>query len=217
YGKDIFVGGTSTSSATLVWAMTELMKNPKVMNKVQQEVRSINHENIIDNHREVMCCHVLEDDLDKLVYLKAVVKETLRLHPPAPLAIPHLATQTCKIKGYEIRKGSIVFVNLWAIGRDPNYWTTPQEFCPERFIENAKNIDFRGHDFGFIPFGAGRRGCPGLNLGVVNVELALANLLYKFKWELPHGMKKEDIDSDVKPGVVMHKKNDLILMAKDYY
>ncbi|XP_047329411.1 cytochrome P450 71A1-like [Impatiens glandulifera] len=193
--------------------MSELMKNPKTMNKVQQEVRSIKHENINDNHSQI-CCHVLEDDLDKLVYLKAVVKETLRLHPPAPLGVPHLATQTCKIMGYEIQSGDIIFVNLWAIGRDPEYWETPQEFSPERFLESAKNIDFRGQDFGLIPFGAGRRGCPGLNLGVAIVELALANLLYEFNWELPLGMKKEDIDSDVRPGITMHKKNDLILMAK---
>ncbi|XP_047326161.1 cytochrome P450 71A1-like [Impatiens glandulifera] len=212
---DIFTAGTDTSSATLVWAMSELIKNPKSMNKVQQEVRSIKHENIFDNHSQE-CCHILEDDLDKLIYLKAVVKETLRLHPPAPLAVPHLATQTCKIKGYEIPKGAIVYVNLWAIGRDPEYWENPEEFCPERFLESAKNIDFRGQDFGFIPFGTGRRGCPGLNLGVIIIELALANLLYEFKWELPHGMKKEDIDSEVRPGIAMHKKNDLILMAKTY-
>ncbi|XP_047328117.1 cytochrome P450 71A1-like [Impatiens glandulifera] len=211
---DILVAGTDTSAATLVWAMSELMKNPKTMNKVQQEVRSIKHENINDNHSQI-CCQVLEDDLDKLVYLKAVVKETLRLHPPAPLGVPHLATQTCKIKGYKIQSGDIIFVNLWAIGRDPEYWENPQEFSPERFLESAKNIDFRGQDFGLIPFGAGRRGCPGLNLGVAIVELALANLLYEFNWELPHGMKKEDIDSDVRPGITMHKKNDLILMAKN--
>ncbi|XP_047326163.1 cytochrome P450 71D10-like [Impatiens glandulifera] len=165
-------------------------------------IRSIiNHENILD-----------EDDLDKLVYLKSVVKETLRLHPPAPLGVPHLATQTCKIKEFEICKGTIVYVNLWAIGRDPEYWENPQEFCPERFLDSAKNIDFRGQDFGFIPFGAGRRGCPGLNLAVVTVELALANLLHKFKWELPPEMKTKDIDFDVKPGFTLHKKNDLILM-----
>ncbi|XP_047326160.1 cytochrome P450 71A1-like [Impatiens glandulifera] len=206
---DIFVAGTDPSSVTLVWAMIELIKNPKSMNKVQEEVRSIKHEN-------QGYCYILEDDLDKLIYLKAVVKETLRLHPPAPLGVPHLATQTCNIKGYKILKGNIVYMNLLAIGRDPEYWENPEEFWPERFLESAKNIDFRGQDFGFIPFGAGRRGCPGLNLGVIIVELALANLLYQFKWELPHGMKNEDIDSELRPGITMHKKNDLILMAKPY-
>ncbi|XAR50775.1 hypothetical protein NMG60_11005199 [Bertholletia excelsa] len=202
---DIFVAGTDTSAATLVWGMTELMRNPRVMKKLQEEVRGLN-----DGEKAV----INDGDLQNLPYLKAVVKETLRLHPPAPLMVPHYTYQKCNVGGYEIKPDTMVHVNVWAVGRDPKHWEKPEEFWPERFLGNP--IDFRGQDFEFIPFGAGRRSCPGINLGALTVELALANLAYSFDWKLPEGMKEEDIDMDVRPGIAMHKKNELCLLPKNY-
>lgn len=203
--QDIFTAGTDTSAATLVWAMTELVKNPNTMEKAQQEIRNIARNNGSTIH---------ENDLQESRYLQAVIKETMRLHPPAPLLIPHETTQKCNIFEYEIPPKTVVHVNAWAIGRDPDSWENPDKFLPDRFIGNS--IDFRGRDFELIPFGAGRRGCPGLHMGVATVEFALANLLYWFNWELPDGMKKEDIDTDVKPGITMHKKNPLCLMPRKW-
>ncbi|XAR50776.1 hypothetical protein NMG60_11005200 [Bertholletia excelsa] len=200
---DLFVAGTDPTSAATIWAMTELMRNPRAMNILQQEVReTIGEKTSID-----------DNDIQKLTYLKAVVKETLRLHPPAPLMVPHYLSKGCNVGGYEIKSDTLVYVNIWAIGRDPEYWEKPEEFLPERFLGNS--TDFRGQDFQFIPFGAGRRSCPATNLGTIIVELALANLVYSFNWELPDGMKKEDIDMDVKPGITMHKKNDLLVLPKN--
>ncbi|XP_070029371.1 cytochrome P450 71A1-like [Nicotiana sylvestris] len=118
------------------------------------------------------------------------------------------------LEGYEIRPGTIVYVNAWAIARDPEIWEKPKEFIPERFLNS--NIDYKGRDFELLPFGAGRRGCPGIALGVASMELALSNLLYAFDWELPYGVKKEDIDTHARPGITMHKKNELCLIPKNY-
>ncbi|XP_057490866.1 LOW QUALITY PROTEIN: 6,7,8-trihydroxycoumarin synthase-like [Actinidia eriantha] len=201
---DIFTAGTDTGAASIVWAMTALMKNPTVLKKVQEEVRTlVGKKGKVD-----------EDDIHSLPYLKAMIKETMRLYPPAPLLVPHKTTQRCVIDGYEIEPQTVVYINAWAIARDPESWENPEEFLPERFL--GSDIDFRGQNFELIPFGAGRRGCPGINLGVATVELALANLLYSFDWELPEGMKKEDVDTEVLPGLTMHRKNALCLVAKKY-
>ncbi|KAJ7966840.1 Cytochrome P450 [Quillaja saponaria] len=200
---NIFIAGTDTSAATLVWAMTELSKNPRVMNKVQEEIRNIHGEKSFIN----------EDDTQELPYLKAVIKETFRLYMPAPLLVPRETTQSCNIEGYVIQPKTLVYINAWAIGRDPEVWENPEEFYPERFL--GSSIDFRGKDFELIPFGAGRRICPGIEMGAVTVDLALANLLHVFDWELSPGTEKEDIDNDVIPGITMHKKNALCLVAKN--
>ncbi|CAI9281602.1 unnamed protein product [Lactuca saligna] len=201
---DILVAGTDTSTATVVWAMTALIKNPKVMKKAQEEVREV-----VGKKGKVD-----EDDLSKLTYLKAVVKEIFRLYPPVPLLVPRETTKDTILHGYKIKAKTLVFVNVLAIGRDPESWESPEEFLPERFL--GSNIDFKGNDFELIPFGAGRRICPGISMGVVMVDLLLANLVYLFDWGLPNGMKKEDIDFDVNPGITMHKRNDLCLMAHTY-
>ncbi|KAH9784294.1 cytochrome P450 83B1 [Citrus sinensis] len=200
---NVFVAGTDTRAATVVWAMTYLMKNPRAMKKVQQEIRSL-----IGGNKGF----VNEDDVQELHYLKAVVKETMRLQPTVPLLVPRETIEKCVIDGYEIPAKTLVFVNAWAIGRDPEAWENPEEFYPERFVDSF--IDFKGQHFELIPFGAGRRICPGLNMGIATVDLALANLLYKFDWEMPPGMKSQDLDFDVLPGITMHKKNALSLLAK---
>ncbi|KAK4493520.1 hypothetical protein RD792_000041 [Penstemon davidsonii] len=201
---DILVAGTDTVAATLIWTMTALMKNPDSMKKLQKEIRDL-----IGKKGKVN-----EDDLPKLSYLKAVIKESLRLYPPAPLLLLRETIQECMLEGYTIAPKTLVYVNAWAIARDPEYWENPNEFVPERFLNTS--VDVIGQDFQVIPFGAGRRGCPAISLGLVTVELALANLLYSFDWELPSGITKEDVDMEVLPGITMHKKNALCLVPKTY-
>ncbi|KAF2284285.1 hypothetical protein GH714_020234 [Hevea brasiliensis] len=201
--KNIFTGGTDNNAAAVIWAMTFLMKNPIKMKKAQEEVRRIAGKKGFIN----------EDEIQKLSYLKAVVKETMRLQPTIPI-IPRETSQHCNLDGFQIPPKTVVHVNVWAIGRDPEVWENPEEFCPERFIN--KSIDLKGQNFELIPFGAGRRVCPGMVMGLTTVELALANLLYIFDWELPIGMSNEDLDMEVQPGLTMHKKNALRLMARNH-
>ncbi|GFQ03007.1 cytochrome p450 83b1 [Phtheirospermum japonicum] len=201
---NIFIAGTDTGAATVVWTMTALMKNPTAMNKLQKHIRELIGEK----------GKVNEDDLPNLPYLKAVIKESLRLYPPAPLLLPRETLEKCNINGYTIQPKTLVYVNAWAIARDPEYWENPNEFQPERFLNN--NVDIVGQDFQVIPFGSGRRGCPGISMGLATVEIALANLVYAFDWEMPPGMSREDIDTEVSPGLTMHKKNPLCLVPKKY-
>ncbi|OAY50613.1 cytochrome P450 83B1 [Manihot esculenta] len=202
---NLFVAGTDTSAAAVIWAMSFLMKNPKTMKKVQDEIRSlIGKKGFVD-----------EDDIQQLLYLKAVVKEMMRLQPTVPFLVPRETVHKCTLGEYEIAEKTLVHVNAWAIGRDPEAWEKPLEFRPERFLDTC--IDMKGQDYELIPFGAGRRICPGIFMGIANVELSLANLLYKFEWEMPDGMKREDIDTDnVLPGITVHKREHLRLMAKKY-
>jgi cytochrome P450 len=151
-----------------------------------------------------------ENCINELKYLKSVVKETLRLHPPGALLIPRECGQACEIDGYHIPMKSKVIVNAWAIGRDPKYWTEPERFYPERF--NGSSIDYKGSDFEYIPFGAGRRICPGSTFALINVEMALALMLYHFDWRLPNGMKGEDLDMSEQFGMSVKRKDDLYLI-----
>ncbi|KAG1328112.1 Cytochrome P450 71A1 [Cocos nucifera] len=198
---DMFAAGTDTSYTTLEWAMAELVRKSEVMKKLQDEVRGIANGTGM----------VREKELNKMVYLKAVVKEVLRLHPPAPLLLPRESMEDCQIQGYNIPKKTRVIINYGAIGRDPKYWEAPEEFHPERFLDSP--IDFKGNDFQFIPFGAGRRICPGLHFATSTVELALANLVHQFDWELPHGLTREEFDMAEAPGITIKKKQRLHLVA----
>jgi flavonoid 6-hydroxylase len=143
------------------------------------------------------------------------VKETLRLHPPATFLLPRECGQECKINGYDIPFKSKVIVNAWAIGRDPNYWDDSERFYPERFIESC--VDYRGNNFEFVPFGAGRRMCPGITFGMVNVEYPLALLMYHFDWKLPNGLKNEDLDMSETFGSAVARKDDLHLIPITYH
>ncbi|XP_065876034.1 cytochrome P450 71B10-like [Euphorbia lathyris] len=198
---DLFLAGTDTSAITLNWAMAELVRNPRVLHKVQDEVR--NH---VGNKRRVS-----ENDLDKLQYVKMVIKETFRMHPAAPLLLPRETISHCKINGYDIDPETMIQVNAWAIGRDPKYWNELEQFYPERFADSS--IDYKGQNFEFLPFGAGRRICPGIHMATVTIEYVLANLLYLFDWKLPEGMRKEDMNMEEKPGnsISTTKKTPLIL------
>ncbi|KAK7310355.1 hypothetical protein RJT34_07817 [Clitoria ternatea] len=201
---DIFGTGGETAATTVNWAMAEMIKNPRVMKKAQAEVRELfDWKGMVD-----------ESSIDELKYLKSIVKETLRLHPPAPLLIPRECGEACEIDGYDIPLKSRVMVNAWAIARDPKYWTEAEIFNPERFIDNS--IDYKGNNFEYIPFGAGRRICPGTTFGLINVELALAFLLYHFDWKLPNKMKGENLDMTEQFGVTVRRKDDLYLIPIIY-
>ncbi|KAJ9174463.1 hypothetical protein P3X46_013102 [Hevea brasiliensis] len=201
---DVFIAGTDTSAAVVEWAMSELIKNPRAMSKAQAEVRQV-----LNRKRNVE-----EAGLEELKYLKAVIKETLRIHPPGPLLAPRENKEQCQINGYNIPIKTKVIVNAWAIGRDPDYWIHAEKFYPERFLESK--IDFRGSNFEFLPFGAGRRICPGLSFGIANLELPLAQLLYHFDWELPDNSKKEELDMREAFGAMVRRKFDLFVIPIPY-
>lgn len=200
--QDIFIAGTDTSAATIIWTMSELIRNPQVMQKAQDEVRKMAQGQV----------KIEEADLARLTYLKLVIKESFRLHPAAPLMVPKETIENCIVADrYEIPARTRVFFNATAIHMDPKYWEDPETFWPERFLD--REIDFRGQNFELLPFGAGRRGCPGINFAIPLVELALANLLFRFDWKLPEGMSPKDVDMEEALGITMHKKVPLHLVA----
>lgn len=198
--QDLILGGTDTTSATLEWAMTELLCHPSVMNKLQEEVREI----LGDKQR------ITDEDLAKMHYLKAVVQETLRCRTPLAV-LARVAREDVKVMGFEIAARTMILINAWAIARDPAYWDEPEKFEPERFLNSSK--DFMGSDFEFIPFGAGRRRCPGIAFATASVEHVLANLVHKFTWDFPEGMNQEELDAIESPGVTLHRKDPLFAVA----
>lgn len=198
----MLMAGTDTSFIELEYAMAELMQKPHVMGKLQAEVRRV-----MPKGQDI----VTEEQLSCMPYLKAVIKETLRLHPPAPLLMPHLSMSDCNINGYTIPSGTRVIVNVWALARDSNYWENADEFIPKRFIVNTSG-DYNGNNFHFLPFGSGRRICPGINFAIATIEIMLANLVYRFDWELPVDQAaKEGIDMTETFGVAVHRKEKLLL------
>ncbi|KAG6635070.1 hypothetical protein CIPAW_11G017600 [Carya illinoinensis] len=199
---DMFLGGSETSSTTLEWLMAELIKNPNIMKRAQEDVRRV-----VGNKLKID-----ENDIGQMCYLKCVLKETLRLHPPAPLLLPRETSSSVKLGGYDIPPKTKVIVNAWAIQRDPTVWVRAEEFLPERFIDNP--IDFRGQDFEFLPFGGGRRGCPGLIFGITAVEYVIANILCWFDWRMPCGSVhgKDHLDMEEVYGFTVSKKVPLHLV-----
>ncbi|PKA62976.1 Premnaspirodiene oxygenase [Apostasia shenzhenica] len=203
--NDILMAGSETTSTTMEWVMTELVRHPEAMRKVQREVRSILGEggntNMTVNEEAVR---------NKLHYLQLVIKETLRLHTPVPLLLPRENDERLEVMGYDIPAKTTVIVNAWAIGRDPKYWEKPDEFWPERFLKN--DVDFKGACFEFLPFGSGRRICPGIHFGLAAVELTIAHLLYYFDWEYK-SKKGEQLDAADRFGVTARRKSSLRLLA----
>ncbi|KAK7334442.1 hypothetical protein VNO80_26199 [Phaseolus coccineus] len=186
---DMFSAGSDTTASTLEWAMTELMRNPMKLKKAQEEVRKI-----VGHKPEVE-----ENDVNQMDYIKCVVKETLRLHPAAPLLAPRETASSVKLRGYDIPAKTLVYVNAWWIQRDPEVWERPEEFIPERYGDN--HVPLKGQ---FIPFGFGRRACPGVTFGLASVEYILANLLYWFNWKLPASV--QDIDMSETYGLITSRK-----------
>ncbi|CAN6297043.1 unnamed protein product [Urochloa humidicola] len=199
--SNVFTASVDTSSVTMVWAMAELIRRPAMMRKVQEEIRAV-----VGADKE----RVHHDDMPKLRYLKMVVKETLRLHPAVPLLLPRETLRHVTVCSYDVPAKTRVLVNAWAIGRDPATWDNPEEFDPDRF--EGKDVDFNGTHFELVPFGAGRRMCPGMALGVATTEFTLANLLYCFDWALPAGMAPEDVSMEEAGGLTVHKKTPLVLV-----
>nr|XP_043639586.1 3-beta-hydroxylase-like [Erigeron canadensis] len=199
---DMFAAGTDTTFTNLEWAISELLRHPRAMKKLQQEVREIGQGRSM----------VTEDDLDKMVYLKAVLKETLRLHTPIPLLVIRESTQDVNVLGYDIPSGTQVIINAWAIARDPSIWEEPEEFKPDRFLNSS--TDYKGLHFEFTPFGAGRRGCPAIQFAMIINELVLANLVYKFDFALPPEDGGLDMSETI--GLTVHKKRP-ILVAPTLY
>ncbi|KAI3703421.1 hypothetical protein L1987_73479 [Smallanthus sonchifolius] len=194
---DIVVAAKDTTSTMVEWVMAEILHNPDVMRKVEDELTEvIGMKNIVEEYH-----------LPKLTYLDAVIKETFRLHPPLPLPllVQRCPDKSCMVDGYNIPKGCIVYMNIWAIHRDPKNWTNPLEFKPERFLSD--NWDYNGNNLKFLPFGAGRRICPGIPLGEKMLAYILASLFHSFEWRLP---KDEELEVSDEFGFVTKKKIPLI-------
>ncbi|EYU21982.1 hypothetical protein MIMGU_mgv1a026917mg, partial [Erythranthe guttata] len=200
---DMLAGGSETSATALDWSMAEMLKNPRILEKAQDEVRRF-----FDDKGG----YVDESRIHELKYLMSIIKETLRIHAPFPLLLPRKCREKCEINGYEIPVDTKIIVNAWAINRDPKYWRNPDCFEPERFLDEDLEVDYKGNHFEYIPFGAGRRICPGIAFGMANVELPLAMFLYHFDWKLPPGMKHEELDMSESFGVTARRNNDLFVV-----
>ncbi|KAJ4890366.1 Cytochrome P450 71A23 [Raphanus sativus] len=198
--NDAFVGGTDSSSTLLEWEMTELLRHPNCLKRLQEEVRTVCKDR----------SSVSEDDIKDMKYLNAVLKETLRLHPSIPLMIPHETIQDVNLRGHHIPAGTMVMINAWAIGREASTWGHDAEsFRPERHLDSS--ADFRGQDFELIPFGAGRRICPGMPFALALNELALANLMLGFDWKSTEDQTETDVAESI--GAVIRRKFPLYAIA----
>ncbi|XP_057724406.1 7-ethoxycoumarin O-deethylase-like [Arachis stenosperma] len=187
---DLLVAGTDTTAYGLERAMTEVLHNPEVMSKAKQELeQNIGRGNPID-----------ESDVAKLPYLQAIVKESLRLHPPAPLLLPRKAKVDVEISGYRIPKNARVLINEWAIGRNPNVWDNANSFLPERLL--GSKIDVKGRDFQLTPFGSGRRICPGSPLAMRMIHVMLGSLLNSFDWKLQSMDKDQPLQAIPLPIII---------------
>ncbi|CAN1846361.1 Xanthotoxin 5-hydroxylase CYP82C2 [Linum perenne] len=166
----LLTAGAETTRITLIWIISNLLNNERALKLVQEELDSIvGRERWVD-----------DSDIEKLVYLQAVIKETMRLYPAGPLAAPHAATKDCLIAGHHVPKGTRVLLNLWKMQCDPVVWSNPNEFIPERFLEEKAHLDPLGSHFEFLPFSSGRRACPGSNLAVQVMHFAVAKFLQGF-------------------------------------
>ena len=157
-----------TTSVTVEWAMSELLRNPDALASATEEL-----DRVVGRERLV----VTEGDIPSLPYMEAVVKETMRLHPVSPMLAPWLLREDVSVGGHDVPAGTLVFVNVWAIARDPA-------------------VDVKGHDLELLPFGSGRRMCPGVSLGLRMVQVVLANLLHGYAWKLLDGVSREELSME---------------------
>lgn len=195
------VGATDTTTVSLTWALSLLLNNRQALEKVQKEL-----DDVVGKERLLS-----ESDIDKLVYLQAVVKETLRLYPAGPLGGTREFTKDCTIRGYYVPKGTRLLINVWKLQRDPQVWADPLEFKPERFLTTHKDIDVKGQHFELIPFGAGRRACPGISFGLQMTHLALASLLHGFDITTP---SSGPVDMTGSPGMTNIRATPLEILVK---
>ncbi|KAJ8617423.1 hypothetical protein MRB53_013609 [Persea americana] len=193
--------GSETTTSTIEWTLTELLRHPHMLKKLREELQAV----VGDRPMK-------ESDLPKLPYLHACIKETLRLHPPAPFLIPRRSTETCTVLNYTIPKGSQILVNAYAIHRDPDTWERPLDYWPERFI--GSELDYQGNHLQFIPFGAGRRICIGLPLGSRATRMVLGSLVKWFDWELPNGMEPDKLPMTESFGLTLQMDPPLFAIPK---
>lgn len=188
----LIMTGSESTAETVIWALSLLMNNPHTLKLAQDEI-----ENNVGKERWVQ-----ESDVSNLNYLQAIFKETLRLYPPGPLSGPREALEDCHIGGYNVPKGTRLIANLWKLQRDPNVWSNPDEFRPERFLDENSQVNFKGQCFEYIPFSSGRRMCPGMMFGLQVIHLTLARLLQAFEFSTPNG---EAIDMGEGLGIALPK------------
>ncbi|TXG72401.1 hypothetical protein EZV62_000980 [Acer yangbiense] len=201
---DMLAAAIDPVAATTEWTLSQLLRHPRVMKKLQKELESVvGLDRIVE-----------ESDMDNLEYLELVVKETMRLHPVAPLLAPHESMEDCTVNGFHIPNKSLILVNVFTIGRDPSAWNDPDEFYPERFV--GSSIDFRGRDFQLLPFGSGRRACAGIQMGFLEVRLLVAQLVHCFDWELPDGMLPNELDMTEGFSQVIFRANPLQAIPTNY-
>ncbi|KAL8485841.1 hypothetical protein ACS0TY_027944 [Phlomoides rotata] len=199
--QNLLVAGTDTSATAVEWAINEVLRHPHVIKKAKEEL-----DRIIGRNRWVQ-----ETDLSQLPYIESIIMETFRLHPLSTF-LPHCAINDCRVAGYDIAKGTTVLINTWSIGRDPKSWDAPETFLPERFM--GKEIDALGSNFSLLPFGSGRRRCPGYNLALKMVPTTFANLLHGFNFKLVDGMKPQDICMEEEYGLTTHPKVPLSIIME---
>ncbi|KAK4487372.1 hypothetical protein RD792_006003 [Penstemon davidsonii] len=199
--KELLLAGTDTTNIIIIWALSDLIKNKNEMYKVRVELQT----NIGDRILE-------ESDIMVLPYLQACVEETIRMHPPIPFLLPHRATETCNVMNFTIPKGSQVMVNTWAMANDPSIWDDPSSYRPERFLDSG--VDFKGNNFEFVPFGSGRRMCPGLPMAFVQVQYVVACLVNTFNWFDPRDNDFDELDMEEVYHLAMRKKNPLELIPR---
>ncbi|CAA0820806.1 cytochrome P450- family 76- subfamily C-polypeptide 7 [Striga hermonthica] len=200
---ELLVAGSDTTSSTVEWAMAELLRNPLKLTTLRNEI-----------NREIGARLVQESDIPRLPYLRAVVKETLRLHPILPFLVPREANTDVEVNGYIVPKGAQVLVNIWSTGRDPNVWPKADVFWPERFLGDSE-VDFKGKYFELIPFGSGRRMCPGMPLANRMLHLMIATLAGSFGWRLEGGVQPGELDMDEKFGLSVEKAEPLKAVPVD--
>jgi cytochrome P450 len=198
----MFTGGTGMSGSAMEWAMSELMRNPKVMKKLQGQIREAFQGKAVITEGHLQASN--------LRYLKLVIKEALHLHPPTPLLVPRESIEACELEGYTIPAKSRVIVNAFDISRDPKYWDHAEEFKPKRFEEGG--VDFNSGGYKFLPFRSGRRMCPGFNYGLANMELAVIGMLYHFNWSLPEGV--EEVAMEEAPSLGVRRRS--LMLAHIY-
>nr|WMB80860.1 BX4 [Acanthus ilicifolius] len=198
--QNLILGGTDTTPTSVEWILCELMRNPGIVGKAKEELdRAVGRDRWVE-----------ESDFPNLPYLDAIIKEQMRLHPIATFLAPHCAMEDCNVAGYDIPKGTTILINSWSLGRDPNYWENPDDFLPDRFIQN--DIDIMGSNFAMLPFGSGRRRCPGYGHALKNIRALVANMLHGFELSLPNGMKPQDVDMEEEYGLTTHPKHPLALL-----
>ncbi|XP_015903025.3 cytochrome P450 84A1 [Ziziphus jujuba] len=194
---DLMFGGTETVGSAIEWTLSELLKSPEDLKKVQKEL-----DDVVGLERRLE-----EGDLEKLIYLKCVIKETLRLHPPFPFLL-HETSEDAEVAGYYVPKKCRIMINVWAMGRDANYWDDAEAFKPSRFLKDVR--DLKGNHFEYIPFGSGRRSCPAMKVSLFALELAVGHLLHCFTWELPGGMEAGQLDMNAVFGLSASRATRLV-------